>query len=290
MHAVVCLKQVPDTTEVKIDPSTGTLIRAGVPSIVNPYDGHALEEALKLKDRFGGKVTVVSMGPPQAVQALKKAVSYGADEAILLTDRAFAGSDTLATSYILTQALRKVAEKEPIDIVLCGKMAIDGDTGQVGPGIATRLDYEQLTYVTGVEAIDPEKKEITVWRAFGDGKELVKTKLPALLTVTDEINDMRYGALPDQIRAARYEPITWTKDHLELDLTQCGLKGSPTTVGKVFTPQARVKRQTDLVPDGMGKPREAAEALAAKLFGRPAVKKAALEGRKLAEQAYGGEA
>jgi len=286
---VVCLKQVPDTTEVKIDPSTGTLVRAGVPSIVNPYDGHALEEALRLRDRFGGRVTVISMGPPQAAQALKKAVSYGADEAILLTDRAFAGSDTLATSYILTQAIRKVAEGEPVDLVLAGKMAIDGDTGQVGPGIATRLGYEQLTYVCGIESIDLEKREITVWRALGDGRELVRTRLPALLTVTDEINDIRYGSLPDQLRAARYEPITWTKDDLDLDLASCGLKGSPTTVARSFTPQARVKRQTDLIPDGMERPREAAEALAAKLFGRPTVKKAALEGRKLAAEASGGE-
>lgn len=287
MHAVVCLKQVPDTTEVKIDPSTGTLVRAGVPSIVNPYDGHALEAALRLKDKFGAKVTVVSMGPPQASQALKKAVSLGADEAVLLTDRAFAGSDTLATSYILTQALRRLAEKDPIDVIFCGKMAIDGDTGQVGPGIATRLDYEQLTYVSEVETLEPEKREITVWRALGDGKEQVRTRLPALLTVTDEVNDIRYGAFPDQVRAARYEPQTWTKDDVELDLAQCGLKGSPTTVSKVFTPQARVKRQTDLVPDGMARPAEAAEALAAKLLGLPMVKKGITEGLALAKEVTG---
>ncbi|HEY3313926.1 MAG TPA: electron transfer flavoprotein subunit beta/FixA family protein [Bacillota bacterium] len=287
MHAVVCLKQVPDTTEVKIDPSTGTLVRAGVPSIVNPYDAHALEAALRLKDQFGGKVTVVSMGPPQASQALKKAVSLGADEAILLTDRVFAGSDTLATSYILTQALLKLAEKDPIDVVFCGKMAIDGDTGQVGPGIATRLDYEQLTYVSDIGKLDAEKREITVWRALGDGKEQVKTRLPALLTVTDEVNDVRYGSFPDQVRAARYEPITWTKDDLHLDLARCGLKGSPTTVSKVFTPQARVKRQTDLIPDGLEKPGEAAEAMAAKLFGLPPVKKGIAEGRALAKEVAG---
>ncbi|MHB0884849.1 MAG: electron transfer flavoprotein subunit beta/FixA family protein [Bacillota bacterium] len=289
MHAVVCLKQVPDTTEVKIDPSTGTLIRAGVPSIVNPFDAHALEEALRLKDNHGGKVTVISMGPPQASQALKKAVSYGADESILISDRAFAGSDTLATSYILTQAIRRVAEKEPVDIVFAGKMAIDGDTGQVGPGIATRLNFEQLTYVSGIESIDLDKGEISVWRALGDGRELLKTKLPALITVTDEINDVRYGSLEDQVRAARYEVITWTKDQLDLDLARCGLKGSPTTVARSFTPQARVKRQTDLVPEGMEKPREAAKTLAEKLFGLTSVKKAAIEGRELAAKAQGGE-
>ncbi|GFP36027.1 electron transfer flavoprotein beta subunit, partial [Candidatus Hakubella thermalkaliphila] len=183
MHAVVCIKQVPDTTDVKIDRKTNTLIREGVPSIVNPFDIHAIEEALRLKDRFGGRVTVISMGPSQARESLKKAISYGVDEAILISDRAFAGADTLATSYVLAQTIRAIGDKEPVDLVLCGKQAIDGDTAQVGPGIATRLGISQLTYVVKIRSIDLEKKEIVVERQLEGGREALRAELPALLTV-----------------------------------------------------------------------------------------------------------
>jgi electron transfer flavoprotein beta subunit len=241
VHAVVCIKQVPDTTDVKIDRKTNTLIREGVPSIVNPFDIHAIEEALRLKDRFGGRVTVISMGPPQAKESLKKAISYGVDEAILISDRAFAGADTLATSYVLAQAITTLGDKEPVDLVLCGKQAIDGDTAQVGPGIATRLGISQLTYVVKIRSIDLEKKEIVVERQLEGGREVLRAELPALLTVVKELNTPRYQSLPNMIRAARYDPPVWDKDSFELDSSLLGLKGSPTKVSKVYVPPPREK-------------------------------------------------
>lgn len=239
MNMVVCLKQVPDATEVKIDPKTNTLVREGVPSIINPYDVHAVEEALALKDKYGGKVTILTMGPPQAEDSLKKAISYGADEAILLSDRKFAGSDTLATSYILAQAIRKLQEKEPVDLILCGKQAIDGDTAQVGPGIAARLGIPQLTYVMKVDEVDMEKQEIQVQRKLEALKEVVRAKLPALLTVEKSLNEVRYASLPNMIKAATFKVTVWGKDSFDLDETQLGLKGSPTWVSRIFAPPQR---------------------------------------------------
>ncbi len=236
VHAVVLIKQVPDTTEVRIDPKTNTMIRAGVPSILNPYDANAVEEAVRWRERLGGKVTVITMGPPQAKEALRKCLSFGADRAILLTDRAFAGADTLATSYALATTIQKIMETEPVDLVFCGRQAIDGDTGQVGPGVARRLGFEQLTYVIKVDEIDPEKGEIQVRRVVEDGIEVVRTKLPALLTVEKEINEVRYATMPDLLRAARQEIEVWTKDTIGADPNQCGLKGSPTVVSKSFVP------------------------------------------------------
>ncbi len=262
MHAVVCVKQVPDTSEVRIDPKTNTLIREGVPTIVNPDDTHALEEALRLRDRFGGKVTVISMGPPQAVEALKKCVAFGADEGILLTDRAFAGADTLATSYTLAQAIRRVAADEPVDIVLCGRQAIDGDTGQVGPGVARRLDMPQLTFVTRVEAFDPATSEITVHRKLEKGRQVVKAKLPVVLTVVKELNDLRYPSFPDMYRARSYQPKSWTKNEINADQAQLGLRGSPTKVKKTAVPQAR--QQGEIVATGDVAPEQAAQALLGK--------------------------
>ncbi len=236
---VVCLKQVPDATEVKIDPKTNTLVREGVPSIINPYDVHAVEEALRLKDKYGGKVTILTMGPPQAEDSLKKAISYGADEAILLSDRKFAGSDTLATSYILAQAIRKLQEKEPVDLILCGKQAIDGDTAQVGPGIAARLGIPQLTYVLKVDEVDPENREIQVQRKLEALREVVRAKLPALLTVEKSLNEVRYASLPNMIKAATFKMTVWGKDSFDLDEAQLGLKGSPTWVSRIFAPPQR---------------------------------------------------
>ncbi len=237
MHAIVCIKQVPDTTDVKVNPETGTLIREGVPSIVNPFDTYAIEEALRLREKFGGKVTVISMGPPQAKEALREAIAMGADEAILLSDRAFAGSDTWATAYTLANAIRKIGD---FDIILCGKQAIDGDTGQVGPGIARQLDIEQLTYVFKIQEIDFQAKRIRVERLLEEGREVVETRLPALLTVVKDINQPRYATIMGIRRATRTEIPVWTAaDFPDANPDLFGLKGSPTQVVRVFNPPPR---------------------------------------------------
>ena len=225
LHLVVCIKQVPDSRAIRIDPKTNTLIRQGVPSIVNFYDKHGLEEALRIKDELGARVTVVTMGPPPAEKALKECISLGADEAVLVTDRGFAGADTLATSYVLAMTIRKV-EKEwgPVDIVFCGKQTLDGDTGQVGPGIACRLDLEQLTYVGKVRKVDAEARRIIVERHLEDGVEVVETAMPVLVTALKELNKVRRAPLPGMIRAARYKPIVWTTaDFPDLDRSKIGL-------------------------------------------------------------------
>lgn len=237
MHFVVCLKQVPDTSEVRIDPVTNTLMRQGVPSIINPYDTHGLEEAMRMKEKIGGKVTIISMGPMQAKEALKKAMSFGADRAILLSDRAFSGSDTLATAYILSVAIQKINETEPVDLVFAGKEAIDGDTAQTGPGIAQRLKFAQLTYVINVKELTDSS--ITVERKTESGRQIVQAKLPALLTVEKELNDLRYASLPNVMKASAYEPEIWDSKMLDFDMTQLGLKGSPTSVAKIFAPLGR---------------------------------------------------
>lgn len=236
MHLVVCVKQVPDATEVKVDPVKGTLVRQGVPSIANPFDLHALEMALRLIEEHGGKVTVISMGPGQASEVIKRSVSLGADGGILLCDVAFAGSDTLATSYILSQAIREIDKKEKVDIVFTGKMAIDGDTAQVGPGIATRLGFSLLTYCLSIESLDAKKNVIRAKRQLEGGCEVVEASLPALVTVAKEANEVRYASLPDLIGSIRSDVTVWNKDKFELDVTQCGLKGSPTQVKKIFPP------------------------------------------------------
>jgi len=238
-HVVVCVKQVPDTTEIRIDPKTGTLQRAGIPSVLNPYDVPALEEALRLKDRFGVRVTAITMGPPQAKEALQRCVAYGADEAVLLTDRIMAGADTLATTYALWRALVKLDAEHPIDLVICGKQTIDGDTGQVGPGIAHRLGFQQLTYVIRLREIDFDRRTIEVERVTETAREVLRSRLPAVLTVVKEINKPRYASLPNLIRATRYEPIVWNGQNTDLDPNLCGLKGSPTIVSKTFAPPPR---------------------------------------------------
>ena len=237
MHLVVCLKQVPDTSEVRIDPITNTLMREGVPSIINPYDVHALEEALRMKDKVGGKVTIVSMGPMQAIEALQKAMSYGADRAILLSDRAFGGSDSLATAYILATAIENLNKTEPIDLILAGKEAIDGDTAQTGPGIAQRLGFAQLTYVIKVRELTDAS--IIVERKTEGGRMVVEAKLPALITVEKELNDVRYASLPNVMKAAEYMPEIWDSQALNFDRAKIGLKGSPTSVTRIFAPLGR---------------------------------------------------
>lgn len=241
MHIVVCVKQVPDSAQIRVHPVTNTIMRQGVPTIINPYDLFSLEEALRLRDRHGGEVTVVTMGPPMAETALRKCLTFGADRAVLLTDRFFAGSDTLATSYALSFLIAKVSDiwGAP-DLIFCGKQTIDGDTAQVGPGIAKRLNLLQLTYVAKIENFDLESREITVHRRAEGGIQVLKTKLPCLLTMLEGTNDMRRGTIEDALRGARSEIVTWSAADAGIsDLTLCGLRGSPTIVKKVFAPSAR---------------------------------------------------
>lgn len=264
MHIVVCVKQVPDTTEVRIDPETNTLVREGVPSIVNPYDAHATEAAVELTERYGGKVTVLSMGPPQAVEAIKTCVSYGADRGILISDRAFAGADTWATSYTIGLALMRIRDEEGFDMVLCGMQAIDGDTAQVGPGLARRLDIPQITYAVGVEDVDLENRRARILRRLEKGVEVVEAPLPCLLTCREEMNEVRYASLPNMIRAARFEHETWTKDDINANEDLLGLKGSPTMVNKIFPPPPR--EPGEIIEGGDEDPARAAQALADKLI------------------------
>ena len=232
MKIVVCLKQVPDTTAVKIDPKTGTLIRDGVPSIINPEDKHALEAALQLKDNYGAYVTVISMGPPQAKNALREALCMGADEAILLTDRAFGGADTLATSKTIAAAIKELE----YDIIFAGRQAIDGDTAQVGPEIAEHLNVPQVTYVQGVEVTEDG---LVVNRALEDGYELIKVQTPVLLTAIEELNHPRYMNVQYIFDTAEKEVKVMTAADLDVPVEELGLKGSPTKVKKSMTKEAK---------------------------------------------------
>ncbi|RSK26715.1 electron transfer flavoprotein subunit beta/FixA family protein [Bacillus sp. HMF5848] len=237
MHIVVCVKQVPDTKIIKINPKTNTLDRRSAPAILNPYDAHAVQEAVNLKKKYGGTVSVVSMGPPQATAVIKKSVEIGADRGYLITDRAFAGADTLATSYALSKALEKIAQEEPIDLIFCGKHAIDGDTGQVGPGIARRLDIPPVTNVIEVMEYNKNEQIMILKRKLTNGYELIQANTPCLVTVEKEINGIEFSPLPNMLQAARYNPVIWSvNDFDDVDRTQLGLKGSPTIVGKMFTP------------------------------------------------------
>ena len=234
MQIIVCVKQVPDTEElgkVRINSQTNTLIREGVPSIINPFDENAIEEALRLKKKKGGRVIALSMGPPQAEEALRKALAMGVDEAVLLSDKAFAGSDTLATSYTIAMAIKKIGE---FDLVLSGKQAIDGDTAQVGPGVAEWLGIPQITYARKIE-IDDSK--IRVERVLEDSFEVVETPLPVLVTVTKDINDPRYPSLRGLLKAKREKVSIWTCQDLSLEKERIGLDGSPTQVIEIFIPQ-----------------------------------------------------
>jgi electron transfer flavoprotein beta subunit len=233
----VCIKQVPETTDVKINPETNTLIREGVASITNPFDEFAVEEGLLIKEKHGGEVHVITMGPPQALEVLKNALAVGADKAYLVSDKAFAGADTLATAYTLAKTIETVIEG--VDLVICGKQAIDGDTAQVGPGIATRLGIPQLTYVSKIREIDLEKKRIVVERMLEDGKEVVESSLPALITVVKDINEPRLPSLLGIKKAAKAQIPTLTAKEIKVDENRIGLKGSPTWVMKVFSPEAR---------------------------------------------------
>ena len=247
MKIVVCMKQVPDTTEVRIDPKTGTLIREGVPSVINPDDKNALEEALRLKDSIGAKVTVLSMGPAQARAALKEAICMGADEAILLSDRAFAGADTLATSRALAAAITKLG----YDIVFSGRQAIDGDTAQVGPEIAEHLGIPQVTYV---EKLDVLKKQpdasykLMVRRSLEDGYEEISVSTPVLLTAIKELNMPRYMNIGAIFSSALQDIPAWTVNEIDVDISQMGLGGSPTRVRKSVTKEPKGKGEAIVLP------------------------------------------
>ncbi len=237
MKIAVCIKQVPDTAEVKINPETGTLMREGVPSIINPYDTNALEAAVQLKESLGATVVVVTMGPPQADVALRECIALGADEAVLLTDRAFAGSDTWATSYALSSAMRKI---EP-DLIICGKQAIDGDTAQVGPGMAEMMDIPHVAYVRKIDKI--ESNTIQVQRLMDDGYDVVEAELPALLTVVKEINTPRLPGMKGKMRAKKAEITSWSAADIGAEPAKVGLTGSPTQVKNIFAPELNTDRQ-----------------------------------------------
>ena len=234
MNIAVCIKQVPDTANVRIDPETNTLIREGVDSIINPFDMYAIEEAVRVKEKTDGKVTVVTMGPPQAESALREAVSIGCDEAVLVSDRAFAGSDTWATSYTLALAIKKLGK---FDIIFCGKQAADGDTAQVGPGVSMHLDIPQVTYVKKIEEL--KDNSAIVERMTEEGYEVIQTPLPALLTVVKEINQPRIPSLRGKMMARSVEIKTLTAADLDANEKFLGLNGSPTQVVKIFSPPAR---------------------------------------------------
>ncbi|HOJ13756.1 MAG TPA: electron transfer flavoprotein subunit beta/FixA family protein [Deltaproteobacteria bacterium] len=262
MLVVACIKQVPDTTQVKIDPVTNTLVREGIPFIMNPFDTHALEEALRLKDRFGVRVAAVSMGPPNAEMTLRKALSLGADEVVLLSDRAFGGADTLATSMVLAEAVKRLAEKDELALVICGKQTIDGDTAQVGPGIAMRLNLVPLTLVDRIVDLDLAAKTIVVSRKLEARHEIVQSKLPALLTVVREINKPRYPSVPMRLEAQDLPVQLWDNKVMNLDVNKIGLKGSPTAVRKIFSPE---REQGEIIGDGMKDPEGTAKLLVEKL-------------------------
>lgn len=232
MKIVVCLKQVPDTTVVKIDPKTGTLIRDGVPSIINPEDKHALEAALQLKDNYGAHVTVISMGPTQSKNVLREALCMGADEAILLTDRAFGGADTLATSKTIAAAIKELE----YDIIFAGRQAIDGDTAQVGPEIAEHLNVPQVTYVQDVKV---DQEGLIVNRALEDGYELIKVQTPVLLTAIEELNHPRYMNVQYIFDTVDKEVKIMTAADIDVPVEEVGLKGSPTKVKKSMTKEAK---------------------------------------------------
>jgi electron transfer flavoprotein beta subunit len=241
MKVIVCIKQVPDTTNVRINPETNTLVREGVASIINPFDVYALEEGIRIREKHGGTVTVLTMGPPQATEALREAISLGADEAVLVSDRAFAGADTLATAFTLASAIRKLGAiavgtvpAGPVDIILMGRQAIDGDTGQVGPGVAENLAIPHITDIRKIEEIGGGR--IVVERLLEEGYARLATSLPVVLTVVKEINEPRLPSLKGKLAAKKKDILVLKAAELEAEAERFGLVGSPTQVMKIFTP------------------------------------------------------
>ena len=243
MKIVVCVKQVPGTHDAKIDPETKRIVREGIKAIMNPFDTYAVEEAVRIRDRVGGEVIVLTMGPPRAEVVLREAISVGADAGILLSGRAFGGSDTWATSYALAKAIDKIGG---VDLVLCGKQAIDGDTAQVGPGIAAHLEWAQATYVMAVT--DHDEATITMRRMHEDGWDLCKVSLPAVLTVVKDINQPRVPTLKGRLAAQKLEIPVWSPEDIGAEEEMIGLNGSPTRVVKTGAPPPRDKET--IVLDG----------------------------------------
>jgi electron transfer flavoprotein beta subunit len=265
MQIVSCIKQVPDTTQVQIDPVTNTLVREGIPFIVNPYDTHAVEESLRLKDRYGFSVSAISMGPPNAEATLRKALALGVDRAVLLSDRVFGGADTLATSNVLTEAIRRLHGDEEVAIVFCGKQTIDGDTAQVGPGIATRLGWTQLTLVDRILDLDLDGKRITVSRKLEGRHETVSAPLPVMITVVRELNRPRYPTVPMRLASSERPVEIWNNQVLGLDEQTIGLKGSPTWVSRIFSPE---RDKGEIIGDGVNDPEGTAQLLIDKLLSK----------------------
>ncbi len=237
MNIIVCIKQVPDTAEIRINPETNTLMREGVPSIINPFDLHAIEAAIRIREETGGKVTALTMGPPQAETALREAVSMGVDEVVLLSDRAFAGSDTWATSYTLAKAINKLGA----DVVFCGKQAIDGDTAQVGPETAEFLNIPHVSYIRKIEEVSDSS--IRVQRMMDEGYDVVESSLPVLLTVVKELNQPRMPSLRGKMAAKKAEIKKMGMADIEAEEDNLGLKGSPTQVKNIFAPETKAERK-----------------------------------------------
>ncbi len=244
MRIVVPIKQVPETNAVRMDEETGTMIREGVEAIVNPLDLYAIESAIALAEASGGETVALTMGPPKAQSALREAISMGMDRGVLVSDRSFAGSDTWATSYVLAAAIRKLGD---VDLVLCGERATDGDTGQVGPGIAAFLDLPVATYVGSIDSIEPGRA--TVRRLVETGHEILDVDLPAVLTVVKEVGVPRLPTLRGKQHARRAELPTWGPDDLDVEPDSLGLGGSPTRVVKIFRPKVARQCQTVRVMD-----------------------------------------
>ncbi|MCX6873835.1 MAG: electron transfer flavoprotein subunit beta/FixA family protein [Verrucomicrobia bacterium] len=234
MHIIVCVKQVPDTANVRINPDTNTLMREGVESIINPFDEYALEEALKLKDTCGARVSVLTMGPPQADIVLREAMARGADDGVLLTDRVFAGADTWATSYVIAQAIKKLNPKP--DLVLFGKQAIDGDTAQVGPGVSEFLKIPLVTYVKSIQVADGR---FTAETMMDDGVDFIEGSMPAVMTVLKEAAPPRFARLGGWMAAKHAAIPRWSAKDLKAVPELCGLQGSPTKVVKIFAPPTK---------------------------------------------------
>jgi len=256
MNIIVSIKQVPDTSEVRIDPVTNTIIREGVPAIINPFDENAIEEALLLREQHGGKVTVISMGPPQAEAALREALAMGADEAVLISDRCFAASDTLATSYVLSTAIRALGE---YDLIFCGKQAFDGDTAQVPPGIAEQLGIPQVTFAIALEV---DGKKVRVRRMLESEFEVVEVRMPALISVVKQMNEPRRPGIKAKLAAKKKEVTVWDASCIEAEVCQCGFDGSPTRVVRTFAPSREIEGEKF-----EGEPRDVATAVVERLIG-----------------------
>ncbi len=256
MNIIVCVKQVPETTNVKINKDTNTIIREGNNSIINPFDLYAIEEAIRLREAIGGNVTAISMGIPQVEELLREVIAIGADGAVLLSDKAFAGADTLATSYTLASGIRKIGS---YDLIICGRQSTDGDTAQVGPSLAEKLEIPHITCVSKIEEVS--KDRIRCYRILEDGYEVVEMQLPGLITVVKEINEPRLPSIFGLRKAMQAEIPIWTVKDINIDENLCGIAGSPTYVVDTFTPNHDI--DNDILN---GEPQELAKIAANKLM------------------------